>query len=155
VANTELGPSTQAIVDAAERRGIPWYRHTEGSFVQLGYGAQRRYILATQTERTSIVAVETACDKALAKRLLDEAAIPVPRGVVVRTREEAVAAMGELNPPLVVKPLDGNQGKGVSLRLRPASVCRRTSSAMASAPSRSSSSRRTAIRCAARGTTSR
>jgi cyanophycin synthetase len=117
VSQTELGPSTKAIVDAAQRRGIPWFRLTEGSFVQLGYGAQRKHIMATQSDRTSIIAVEVACDKALTKKLLDDAGIPVPRGLLVRNREEAHAALRELQVPLAVKPLDGNQGKGVSLQV--------------------------------------
>ncbi len=117
VGRTELGPSTRAIVEAAQRRGIPWFRLTEGSLVQLGQGIARRHILATQSDRTSIIAVEVACDKDLTKKLLKESAIPVPRGVVVRSREEARTASGSLVPPLAVKPGDGNQGKGISLRL--------------------------------------
>jgi cyanophycin synthetase len=116
-ADTELGPSTQAIVDAAQRRGIPWLRLNDAGLVQLGYGVHRRLIAATQSDRTSSVASDVACDKALTKRLLAQAAIPVPRGIVARTRADAVAALEELTPPLVVKPLDGNQGRGISLRL--------------------------------------
>lgn len=117
VAHTELGPSTRAIVDAAERRGIPWIRLNEGSLVQLGQGIHRRTIEATQSDRTSATAVDIACDKEMTKHLLDAAAIPVPRGILARSREQAVAALDELRAPLVIKPLDGNQGKGISLRL--------------------------------------
>ncbi len=117
LAETELGPSTRAIVDAAERRGIPWLRLNDANLVQLGYGVHRRLIAATQSDRTSCVASEIACDKALTKRLLAQAAIPVPRGIVAQTREEAIAALEELTPPLAVKPLDGNKGRGISLRL--------------------------------------
>jgi cyanophycin synthetase len=116
-ADTEMGPSTRAIVEAAERRGIPWFRLSDGGFVQLGHGCRRRHIMATQSDQTSIVAVEVAGDKALTKKLLGQASIPVPHGVVVRGREEAVAAFDYLRPPLAVKPLDANQGKGVSLHL--------------------------------------
>jgi cyanophycin synthetase len=118
VADTDLGPSTRAIVEAAERRGIPWFRLTEGNLVQLGYGVQRQLVLATQSERTSIIGVEIAGDKDLTKRLLDDASIPVPKGIVVRSRAEAVAALANLTPPLAVKPLDGNQGKGVTLQVQ-------------------------------------
>ncbi len=120
LADTELGPSTRAIVAAAERRGIPWIRLNEGSLVQLGYGMHRRLIEATQTDRTAAIAVDIACDKATTKVLLDRAAIPVPRGILAHTREEAVRALDDLRPPLAVKPLDGNQGRGISLRLETA-----------------------------------
>jgi cyanophycin synthetase len=85
--------------------------------VQLGWGKHRRLIEATQTDRTAALAVDAACDKALTKELLERAFIPVPRGVIARSREEAVAALDGLRPPLAVKPLDGNQGRAVSLRL--------------------------------------
>lgn len=117
---TELGPSTSAIVEAAERRGIPWLRLNDASLVQLGYGAHRRLIEATQSDRTSCVASDIACDKALTKRLLAQASIPAPHGIIARARAEAVAALDVLTPPLVVKPLDGNQGRGISLRLHTA-----------------------------------
>jgi cyanophycin synthetase len=120
LAATELGPSTRAIVDAAERRDIPWLRLNDASLVQLGYGVHRRLVAATQSDRTSVVASDIACDKALTKQLLAEASIPVPHGIIARSRAEAVAALDALTPPLVVKPLDGNQGRGVSLRLRTA-----------------------------------
>jgi len=117
VADTELGPSTQSIVSAAERRGVPWSRLNEGSLVQLGYGRQRRFVQAAMTDGTSAVGVEIAGDKDLTKSLLDRASIPVPRGHIVRTPDEAVSAAEELGGKVVVKPLDGRQGKGVSLNL--------------------------------------
>jgi cyanophycin synthetase len=116
-AETELGPSTRSITDAAERRGIPWMRLSEGSLVQLGYGKARRYVQAAVTEQTSAIASEMASDKDLTKAILKKAFIPVPKGQVVGTAEEALAAFEELGPPVVVKPLDGRQGMGVSLNL--------------------------------------
>src|SRR5205085_3140365 len=116
-ADTELGPSTRSITDAAERRGIPWMRLSDGNLVQLGYGKARRLIQAAMTERTSAIAVEVACDKDLTKALLAKASIPVPAGRTVRTVEQALVAFEELGPPVVVKPLDGRQGLGVSLNL--------------------------------------
>jgi cyanophycin synthetase len=115
VADTELGPSTRAIVDAASAHGIPWSRVGEESFVQLGYGRNRRFIQAAMSDRTSAVAVETAGDKEFTKVLLRQVSIPVPRGEVVRTEEDAVDALDHIGVPVVVKPLDGRQGKGVSL----------------------------------------
>src|SRR5205085_6460010 len=110
VADTELGPSTRAIIDAASRRNIPWSRIGEDSFVQLGYGKQRRFIQAAMCEQTSAIAVETAGDKEFTKLLLRQVSIPVPRGEVVRTEEAAVAALDHIGVPVVVKPLDGRQG---------------------------------------------
>jgi cyanophycin synthetase len=117
VADFELGPSTRAIVDAATRRGIPWSRVGEESFVQLGYGKNRRFIQAAMCDQTSAVAVETAGDKEFTKLLLREVSIPVPRGEVVRTEEDAVDALDRIGVPVVVKPLDGRQGLGVSLNI--------------------------------------
>jgi cyanophycin synthetase len=116
-ARTELGPSTRAIVDAAERRGIPWRRVSDGSLVQLGYGKHRKFIQAATGHSTCQIAVDIASDKHLTKSILAQASIPVPRGRVVRSEAEARAALLCLRPPLVVKPLDGHQGKGVSLNL--------------------------------------
>lgn len=117
VARTELGPSTRAIVDAAARRGIPWARVGAGSIVQLGWGRHRRFVQAARSEQTSAVAVELASDKDLTKLVLEQAAVPVPRGQVVVTEEEALTAFHALGAPVVVKPLDGRQGSGVSLNL--------------------------------------
>jgi cyanophycin synthetase len=117
VADTELGPSTRAIVDAATRRGVPWSRVGEDSFVQLGYGKMRRLIQAAMCEQTSAIAVETAGDKEFTKVLLRQVSIPVPRGEVVRTEETAVDALDRIGVPVVVKPLDGRQGLGVSLNI--------------------------------------
>lgn len=122
--NTELGPSTKAIADAAAARGIPVVRLDDDSLVQLGYGVHRKLIQAAETSLTSSVSADLSCDKARTKALLEKFFLPVPRGSVVRTADEAVRLLGELAPPLAVKPLDGNQGKGVSLGLRSAEQVR-------------------------------
>ena len=117
VARHELGPSTRAIVEAASRRNIPVLRLGTDSLVQLGYGKYRRFIQAAMCDGTSAVAVEIAGDKELTKKLLEQVSIPVPRGALVETEEEALAALRSLGAPVVVKPLDGRQGLGVSLNL--------------------------------------
>ena len=115
VAKTALGPSTRAIVEAARERGIPAVRLAEGtSLFQLGWGVHQRRIQATTTGHTNHIAVGIASDKALTKQLLAEAGLPVPKGRVVRTVEEARAAAIALRGPVAMKPLDGNQGKGVT-----------------------------------------
>jgi cyanophycin synthetase len=116
-AETELGPSTRAIVEAAERRGIPWSRENEASLVQLGYGKNLRLIQAAMTDGTSAIGVEIAGDKDYTKARLAKASIPVPEGEIARTEREAVAALNSIGGTVVVKPLDGRQGKGVSLHL--------------------------------------
>jgi cyanophycin synthetase len=118
VDHTRLGPSTQAIVDAAARRNIPWKRLDEESLVQLGYGRHRRLVRSTVGESTSAIAVEIAQDKASTKAMLARAFIPVPEGMVVASEEEALAAFDEIGAPVVLKPLDGNQGKAVSVAVR-------------------------------------
>jgi cyanophycin synthetase len=117
VRRDELGPSTRALVEAAERRGIPCTRLSDDSLVQLGYGKHRKFIQAAMSSDTSAIAVDTAGDKSLTKALLARAGVPAPAGRVVESPDGAVRAFDELGAPVVVKPLDGNQGKGVSLDL--------------------------------------
>ena len=109
-----LGPSTQSIVDEAERRGIPALRLNDASFVQLGYGARQRRIQATMTDRTSALGVEIADEKFRTKRLLEEAGIPVAEGTIVESLEEAARAAADIGYPVAVKPEVGNHGKGIS-----------------------------------------
>lgn len=117
IARTELGPTTKAITEAAARRGIPWKRVGEDSLVQLGYGKHRRLIQAAMTERTSAVAVDIASDKELTKTLLRDAGIEVPRGILAQSEAEAIEALEIVGAPVVVKPYNMSQGKGVSLNL--------------------------------------
>ena len=117
VAKFELGPSTRAIVEAAERREIPWCRADQDSLVRLGYGKYTQYIKGTIAGTTSAIAVDIAGDKELTKRFLRVAGLPVPYGCKVTTCEEAIACLAQSQTPVVVKPLDGNQGRGVSLNL--------------------------------------
>lgn len=112
-----LGPSTGAIVEAAVARGIPFRRLTDGSLVQLGWGSKQRRIQAAETDRTSAVAESIAQDKELTKQLLHAAGVPVPRGRTVYDADEAWAAALEVGLPVVVKPRDGNQGKGVTVNI--------------------------------------
>jgi cyanophycin synthetase len=113
-----LGPSTAAIAEAARRRNIPWRRLNDHSLLVLGYGARRKLVQATITGVTSHLAVEIAGDKHLTKELLGSAGLPVPQGRVVTTEQQALAAHRELGCASAIKPLDANQGRGVSLDLR-------------------------------------
>lgn len=112
-----LGPTTQSLVHEAERRGIPVVRLDDQSLVQLGTGRYQKRIRASITSLTSSIATDAAGDKDLTKKLLSDAGIPVPRGEVVRRAEDAVRAAGRIGFPVVVKPLDGNHGRGVSIDL--------------------------------------
>ncbi|HUL84954.1 MAG TPA: cyanophycin synthetase [Actinomycetota bacterium] len=114
----QFGPSTQAIVDEAVSRDIPWLRLNEQSLVQLGQGRYQQRIRATMTSKTSALAVDIASDKKMTNRLLAAAGLPVPRSEVVRTDDEAAAAARRIGFPVVTKPLDGNHGRGVGLDLR-------------------------------------
>lgn len=118
IADAALGPSTMAIVDAAERQGIPWLRLNEGHLIQFGYGKNRRLIQATATDRTGFLGVEIAQDKEWTKQFLRDGLIRVPQGRVVSDAGEAVAAFHELGVPVALKPKNGNQGNGVSLNLK-------------------------------------
>jgi len=112
-----FGPSTQAIIDEAASRDIPWMRLNEASLIQLGQGKYQERIRATMTSMTSALAVDIASDKKMTNRLLAAAGLPVPRSEVVRSADEAVAAAGRIGFPVVIKPLDGNHGRGVGLNL--------------------------------------
>ncbi|MFZ6690273.1 cyanophycin synthetase [Undibacterium sp. SXout20W] len=112
-----LGPSTANIVDAATARRIPSIRLTEGNLVQLGYGAAQRRIWTAETDRTSAIAEGIASDKDLTKTLLKGCGVPVPEGFIVRSAEEAWEEAQDIGLPVVVKPYDGNHGRGVSLNL--------------------------------------
>ena len=112
-----LGPSTRSMVDAALSRGIPVRRLTEGSLVQLGWGSKQRKILAAATSQTSAIAEDIVQDKDLTCRLLREVGLPVPLGRPVDSAEDAWAAALDIGLPVVVKPLDCNQGRGVALNL--------------------------------------
>ncbi|MBA2373077.1 MAG: cyanophycin synthetase, partial [Chloroflexi bacterium] len=113
-----FGPSTQALIDEAVSRDIPYIRLDRHSLVQFGHGIHQQRIRATMTSRTSAIGVDIASDKSLTNRLLDSAGLPVPKSVVVATEEDAVAGARRLGFPCVVKPLDGNHGRGVHLDLR-------------------------------------
>lgn len=112
-----LGPSTACIVEAAEARKIPFIRLNEGNLVQLGYGARQRRIWTAETDRTSAIAEGISRDKDLTKQLLSSCGIPVPEGRLVASAEDAWEAAGEIGVPVVVKPYDGNHGRGVFTNL--------------------------------------
>ncbi len=112
-----LGPSTAHIVDAATDRRIPSIRLTEGNLVQLGHGAAQRRIWTAETDRTSAIGEGIASDKDLTKTLLASCGVPVPEGALVRSAEEAWEEAQDIGLPVVVKPVDGNHGRGVTLNL--------------------------------------
>jgi cyanophycin synthetase len=116
--DVRLGPSTGSIVYAGVARGIPYRRLTQGSMVQFGWGSRQRRIQAAETDLTSAVAESIAQDKDLTKSLLHAAGVPVPMGSIVTDADEAWAAAQALDAPVVVKPRDGNQGKGITVRIR-------------------------------------
>lgn len=110
--DTRLGPSTGCIVEEAAKRGIPFIRLNKASLVQLGYGVNQKRIRATIASTTGNIAVDIACDKEETKNLLGDAEIPVPRGTVIRTEVGLQEAVDKYGYPLVIKPIDGNHGKG-------------------------------------------
>ncbi len=112
-----FGPSTQAILDEAASRDVPYIRLNDQSLVQLGQGKYQQRIRATMTSKTSALAVDIAGDKQLTRQLLESAGLPVPPGRIVRTADEAAEAAKRIGFPVVVKPLDGNHGRGVGLDL--------------------------------------
>lgn len=115
--DTRLGPSTGCIVEEAARRGIPYIRLNKHSLVQLGYGIHQKRIRATIASTTSNIAVDIACDKEETKLLLGNAEIPVPRGTIIRSEAGLQDAIDKFGYPLVLKPVDGNHGKGATTNI--------------------------------------
>ncbi len=112
-----LGPSTACIVDAATERQIPSIRLTDGNLVQLGYGARQHRVWTAETDQTSAIAEGISRDKDLTKSLLQICGVPVPEGRIVDSPEDAWEAAEDIGLPVVVKPSDGNHGRGVSTEL--------------------------------------
>ncbi|WP_353776865.1 cyanophycin synthetase [Winogradskyella sp. 3972H.M.0a.05] len=113
-----LGPSTGSIVAEAEARGIPWIRLNKYSLCQLGYGANQKRIQATVTSETSSIGVELACDKEDTKYLLEQAEVEVPRGDIIRRERSLEEACDYVGFPLVIKPIDGNHGRGITVDIQ-------------------------------------
>ncbi len=113
-----LGPSTAHIVDAGTNRTIPWMRLNDGNLVQLGFGKNQRRIWTAETDQTSAIAEGISSDKDLTKSLLKSCGVPVPEGTLVHSAEEAWEAAQDIGLPVVLKPYDGNHGRGVSLDLK-------------------------------------
>lgn len=112
-----LGPSTKSIVEEALKRGIPFMRLDGQSLVQLGWGKYQQRIQATITDTTSNIAVEIACNKQLTKKLLEKAEVPVPSGGIVQDEDELRDVLKNIGYPAVLKPVDGNQGKGATTNI--------------------------------------
>jgi len=115
--DVRLGPSTGSIVEAAIARNIPFRRMTAGSMVMFGWGSRQRRIQAAEIDATGAIAESIAQDKELTKKLLDAAGVPVPQGRGVSDPDDAWAAAMEIGLPVVIKPKDGNQGKGVTVNI--------------------------------------
>ena len=112
-----LGPSTAALVRAAENHGVPWLRLNDQSLVQLGHGKYQQRIQATVTSRTSHIAVELASDKEETNKILATLGLPVPKQELVQNEMQAVRAAQRMGFPVVTKPYNGNHGRGISIRL--------------------------------------
>lgn len=112
-----LGPSTASLVNAGIERDIPWMRLNEYSLIQLGHGKFQKRIQATITSETDYIATDLASDKKATNRILGDLGLPVPRQIAVTSPDEATKAARRIGYPVVVKPLDGNHGNGISVNL--------------------------------------
>lgn len=113
-----LGPSTRSLIKAAEARGIPWFRLNNQSLIQMGHGKYQKRIEATTTSDTSMIATEIAKDKSLAYRILSDLGLPVAKQRLVYKLNRAIQAAEKIGYPVVVKPVDGNHGRGVTVNVR-------------------------------------
>lgn len=117
--DAQLGPTTEAIVREAESRGIAWKELPARHVIQLGYGKNQRRIQASQTDGSNVLAIEFACDKEGTKTLLDAACLPVPKGTVIHSLDDLEPAIDKIGGfPIVLKPLDGNHGRGITLDIQ-------------------------------------
>ncbi|WP_254564761.1 cyanophycin synthetase [Oscillatoria sp. HE19RPO] len=115
-AKASLGPSTETLIKEAETRDIPWFHSSARAMIQLGTGIYQKRVQATLTDRSSILAVELACDKEGTKKTLRDAGVPVPRGTLIHYLDELQEAIDEVGGyPIVIKPLDGNHGRGITI----------------------------------------
>lgn len=112
-----LGPSTGSIIEEAESRGIPWIRLNKYSLCQLGYGINQKKVQATVASTTSNIAVEIACDKEDTKFLLEQAEVPVPKGEIIKSEAGMREAADYVGYPLVIKPINGNHGRGITTNI--------------------------------------
>ena len=113
-----FGPSTGSLVEEAESRGIPYIRLNDQSLVQLGYGVHQKRIQATTTANTNMIAVDIAGNKHATKTLLGDMGVPVPKGYRIRHEEELEETLERVGFPVVIKPLDGNHGKGATVGVK-------------------------------------
>jgi cyanophycin synthetase len=114
-----LGPSTETIIKEAEARDIPWMQLSARAMIQLGYGVHNKRIQATLSDYSGILGVELACDKEGTKQILRDAGVPVPHGTVINYLDELEGAIEEVGGyPIVIKPLDGNHGRGITIDIK-------------------------------------
>lgn len=116
--DVRFGPSTGSLVEEAVNRGIPYIRLNDQSLVQLGYGVNQKRIQATTTVNTNMISVDIAGDKSATKKLLGDMGVPVPKGYKVRDIEDLEDTLDRIGYPAVIKPLDGNHGKGATVGIR-------------------------------------
>ncbi len=113
--DVRFGPSTGSLVEEAENRDIPFIRLNDQSLVQLGYGINQKRIQATTTVNTNMISVDIAGDKAATKKLLGDMGVPVPKGYRIRDIDDLEDTLDRVGYPAVIKPLDGNHGKGATI----------------------------------------
>lgn len=113
--DVRFGPSTGSLVEEAESRDIPFIRLNDQSLVQLGFGVHQKRIQATTTSATNMISVDIAGDKSATKKLLGEMGVPVPKGYRIRDEEDLEDTIERVGYPVVIKPLDGNHGKGATV----------------------------------------
>lgn len=116
--DVRFGPSTGSIVEEAESRDIPFIRLNDQSLVQLGYGVHQKRIQATTTSKTNMISVDIAGDKAATKKLLGDMGVPVPKGYEIRDEDDLERTVERVGYPVVIKPLDGNHGKGATVGIK-------------------------------------
>ncbi len=116
--NVRFGPSTGSLVEEAEHRDIPFIRLNDQSLVQLGYGVHQKRIQATITVNTNMISVDIAGNKHATKKLLGDMGVPVPKGYRIRDIDDLENTIDSIGYPIVIKPLDGNHGKGATVGIK-------------------------------------
>ena len=108
--------SSRKILRTARKRGIPWMPVLETSdLLQLGHGCRRRLLRGSTSDSISQIGHWLTSDKRLCADFVTRLGFPAPRQVPVTSPEAAVAAAHAIGYPVVVKPLAGFNGRGITV----------------------------------------
>ncbi|ODH00502.1 cyanophycin synthetase [Nostoc sp. KVJ20] len=108
------GPTVYALLRTASEKGIPAFYLWEEGLMQYGWGKKHVRGVATTFNCDSHLDSEFTTRKDDCKAFLKTLGFPVPKGDIVFSEKEALAAAREIGYPVAVKPVVGHKGIGVT-----------------------------------------